>query len=142
MRARSSRPLLSSAVVPATLDFIKLLAGENIDNYNEGIAYQGILDPETKKCIERMSDRIGKDQFDIFDDTLEIPPEFAKRTVAKFVDKERCGYIIDYLGNRSWYRSESGVYMEPASYSFSITEEMRDAIIYLTHDGHYTEGEI
>lgn len=80
--------------------------------------------------------------FDIFNENLEIPPEYAKRTTAKFIDNFRDGYVTDYLGNRYWYESPSGVYIKPTGYSFSITEEMLDAILYLTHDGHYSEEDV
>lgn len=80
--------------------------------------------------------------FNLFNEDLVIPAEFAKRTTAKFIDEERNGYITDYMGVRRYYHSPSGVYIKPTSYSFSITDEMLDAILYLTHDGHYTESEI
>lgn len=80
--------------------------------------------------------------FDIFNEHLVVPAEYAKRTTAKFIDKPSNGFVTDYLGVRRYYESESGVYIKPTSYSFSITDEMVDAILYLTHDGHYTEAEI
>ncbi len=80
--------------------------------------------------------------FDIFNEHLVIPAEYAKRTTAKFIDKPSNGFVTDYLGVRRYYESESGVYIKPTSYSFSITDEMLDAILYLTHDGHYTEEDI
>lgn len=80
--------------------------------------------------------------FDLFNEHLVIPAEFAKRTTAKFIDNPSNGFITDYTGVRRYYESESGVYIKPTSYSFSITDEMLDAILYLTHDGHYTEAEI
>lgn len=80
--------------------------------------------------------------FEAFNEDLVIPKEYAKRTVAKFVDSERSGYVKDYTGVRRWYSALSGVNITPSSYSFSITDEMLDAILWLTHDGHYTESEI
>lgn len=80
--------------------------------------------------------------FDIFNENLVIPAEYAKRTTAKFIDKPSNGFVTDYLDVRRYYESESGVYIKPTSYSFSITDEMLDAILYLTHDGHYTEEDI
>lgn len=80
--------------------------------------------------------------FDIFNEHLVVPAEYAKRTIAKFIDKSSNGFVTDYLGVRRYYESESGVYIKPTSYSFSITDEMVDAILYLTHDGHYTEADI
>jgi len=81
----------------------------------------------------------GVSPFDIFNENLVVPPEYAKRMVATFIDSQRCGYVYDYLGNRHWYSVDSGIHMTPSSYSFSITDEMRDAIDWLLHDAHYSE---
>ena len=97
-----------------------------------------------KSTLEYMKQQAlvtNTDIFDLFNEELEIPPEYAKRTTAKFIDQRRTGWVTDYLGNDYYYESLSGVYVKPKGYSFSITEEMLDAILYLTHDGHYTEEE-
>lgn len=80
--------------------------------------------------------------FDVFQPDLVIPPEYAGRTISTFIDERRSGYATDYLGNRYWYEQESGVHISDSSYTFSITEEMLEAINFLVHDGHYTQGEI
>lgn len=90
----------------------------------------------------KLADETGKDVFDLFTPSLVIPAEYAKRTVAKFIDEERCGYVTDYLGNNYYYNALSGVYIKPTGYSFSITEEMLDAVLSLSHDATYEEGQI
>ena len=109
----------------STLDYIK----------RQALAKQ----PLTVSGHEEFDTRVNTDAFEIFDSELAIPPKYAKRTTSTFVDTERSGFVTDYLGNEYFYTSLSGVYVEPASYSFSITDEMVDAIMWLTHDGHYTE---
>lgn len=97
-----------------------------------------------KSTLEYMKEQASltsTDIFDLFSPDLVIPAEYAKRTVSKFVDAERCGRIVDYLGQESWYSSKSGVYVEPASYSFSMTQEMMDAINWLRYNQTYDGGE-
>ncbi len=96
----------------------------------------------TLEYIQQQALVTKQSPFDIFNEHLVVPAEYAKRTTAKFIDKPSNGFVTDYLGVRRYYESESGVYIKPTSYSFSITDEMLDAILYLTHDGHYTEAEI
>ena len=96
----------------------------------------------TLKYIIKKANENHVSPFDIFNTDLVIPPEYAKRTVSNFIDEERRGQVTDYLGNRVYYVAPSGVYVAPTSYSFSITNEMKDAIIWLTHDGHYQDGEL
>lgn len=96
----------------------------------------------TMEYIKQQALVTKQNPFDIFNEYLIVPAEYAKRTTAKFIDKPSNGFVTDYLGVRRYYESESGVYIKPTSYSFSITDEMVDAILYLTHDGHYTEEDI
>lgn len=99
-----------------------------------------------KKCtldyLLKEAKRLKKSPFAIFTTDLIVPPEYAKRTVSSFFDEEKRGWITDYLGNRAYYVSPSGVNVQPTSYSFSITEEMRDAVIAFSHDGYYQDGEV
>ena len=112
------------------------------DDHSIELTVAGSNKIKTLEYLKQQALVTNTDIFKLFDDELVIPAEYAQRTVSKFVDKERSGYITDYTGENRWFYSKSGVYIEPASYSFSITDEMYEAIIWLTHDGHFTEGEI
>lgn len=96
----------------------------------------------TLEYMKKRASQLAVDIFDLFDENLVIPAEYAKRTVAKFQDVERSGWIKDYTGVKRYYCSPSGVNITPTSYSFSITEEMKDAMLWLLNEGHYTESEI
>ena len=96
----------------------------------------------TLDYIKQQSLIIRDSPFNVFDSDLYVPPYYAKRTVSTFIDGERQGWVEDWTGKRYWYDSLSGVHVVPTSYTFSMTDEMIDAIMYLTHDGHYTQGEI
>lgn len=95
----------------------------------------------TLEYILKEANRKNCSPFDIFTSSLVVPDKYAKRTVSSFFDDEKRGWITDYRGNRAYYVSPSGIYVAPTSYSFSITDEMVDAILWLTHDGHYQDGE-
>ena len=84
----------------------------------------------------------GKDVFDNFNENLVIPAEYAKRLVATFIDEERYGWVTDYLGNRYYYNALSGIHMRPSSYSFSITDNTKEAIMYLIGNKAYEPGQI
>lgn len=113
--------------------------------YTDGklaLTVAGTNKASTLEYIQQQALVTKQSPFDIFNEHLVVPAEYAKRTTAKFIDKPSNGFVTDYLGVRRYYESESGVYIKPTSYSFSITDEMIDAILWLTHDGHYTESDI
>lgn len=85
---------------------------------------------------------LGGDPFEHFTDKLVIPAEYAKRRIAKFVDEERCGFVKDYTGIERWYDSPSGVYMENASYTFNVTEELKNVVDAIINDAHYQDGDV
>lgn len=96
----------------------------------------------TLDYIQKEAKRLKTSPFKVFTSNLVVPSEYAKRTVSSFFDDEKRGWITDYLGNRDYYVSRSGINVSPATYSFSITDEMRDAVIWLTHDAYYQDGEV
>ncbi len=96
----------------------------------------------TLQYILKLAMETDTNPFDIFSSSLIVPVEYSGRTISKFIDNPISGWVTDYLGNQYYYESPSGVYVAPTSYSFSITDEMKDAIIWLTHDGHWQDGQI
>lgn len=96
----------------------------------------------TLSYMVKLANETGRDVFEIFDENLVIPAEYAKRTVSKFIDDNRNGVVRDYMGNEFYYNVPSGINVTPASYSFSVTDEMKSAVIWLSHDGHYQATEI
>lgn len=96
---------------------------------------------KTLKYIMKEAKSKGCSPFDIFSISLVVPPKYSGRTIHKYIDDERTGWITDYLGNRAYYESPSGIYIKDSTYSYSITDEMKDAVLWLTHDGHYQDGQ-
>ena len=58
--------------------------------------------------------------FKHFDNTLVIPGEHTGKLTHYYLDEPMEGYVTDYLGNTIKYKSRSGIYLEKASYSFSM----------------------
>lgn len=96
---------------------------------------------DTLKYLLKLSAERGVSPFDVFNENLIIPVEYAGRTVSTFIDEERTGWVTDYLGNKAYYSAPSGLHVENTTYSYSITDEMKDAVLWITKEGHYTDGE-
>ena len=115
-------------------------------SYKPGEKYvfttSGCNKSKTLKYILKEASTRNCSPFEVFNSDLVVPAENSGRTVSKYIDDFKSGWITDYLGNRYYYESPSGVYVEPTSYSFSITDEMIDAIIWATHDGHFVDGQV
>lgn len=74
-----------------------------------------------KAAIPYLLEKYGKEgAFDAFTNELIIPAAFTGKLTHTYIDYETSGQICDYLGNTIQYKSKSGVYLEEASYSFSM----------------------
>lgn len=82
------------------------------------------------------------DIFDIFSPELIVPAKYAKRTVSRFIDEERTGWVSDYLGNKYYYVAPSGIHVSPTTYSFSITDEMVQGVEWALYGAHWQDGQI
>lgn len=98
----------------------------------------GVNKQSAMEWMEVLSKRYYKSLWDCFSDDLTIPSDYSKRLTSTFVDDERCGYIVDYTGKRRWYRSPSGVHMEPSAYHFTVPDYTKEAIAFLL--GDWTEN--
>lgn len=96
----------------------------------------------TLEYLMKIQNETGVSVFDQFTDGLVIPKEYAKRLIATYVDEPHVGYLTDYLGNRAFYNTPSGVHMTPAAYTFSLTEDLRDELIRILGSAELDHGEI
>ena len=67
--------------------------------------------------------------FEKFHDDLYIPPEYTGKNTHTYIDERRTGIIADYLGNITQYDELSGVHLEKADYSLSLSREYLDYIL-------------
>ena len=86
----------------------------------------------TKKCIEYLSMKASGDNtkiFDLFDNHMFIPSEYTGKNIHTYIDYEMKGYITDYLGNTNSYFEHSGVHLEGAEYSLSLSKNYIDYLV-------------
>lgn len=63
------------------------------------------------------------DIFDAFDDELYIPPSYTGKNTLTYIDDEHDGVVTDYLGESAEFHTLSGIHMEPADYSLSLSND-------------------
>lgn len=73
----------------------------------------------------------GKNIFSIFTDDLYIPQGETGKQTHTYIDEERTGRVIDYLGNENNYHELSCIHLENADYSLSIGRELVEYIFSL-----------
>lgn len=60
--------------------------------------------------------------FKAFEFDLYIPSEETGKKTHTYIDKEMCGYVTDYLGNRYLYHELSGIHLSDASFKMTISQ--------------------
>lgn len=77
--------------------------------------------------------------FDEFKDGLEFPIEATGKLIHTYIDEERTGVIVDYLGNIFKYKEKSGVHLEGCEYNLSISQAYIEFLRGLKEFKHYGE---
>lgn len=70
-----------------------------------------------------LMEKYGDDIFDAFDDELYIPPNYTGKNTLTYIDDEQEGIVTDYLGTPAEFHTPSGIHMEPADYSLSLSAD-------------------
>lgn len=60
--------------------------------------------------------------FQAFDDGMLFPPSATGKMTHTYCDEEIEGYVVDYLGNKAYYKELSYIHLEGASYLLSMDE--------------------
>ena len=90
-----------------------------------------------KKALPYLIDKYGKeDIYDHFNKDLKIPGKHSGKLTHYYIDDHYTGYVTDYLGKTIKYDCRSAVYMEKASYNFSIPAQ------YLEYINKFNEEDI
>lgn len=61
--------------------------------------------------------------FDYFKEGMYIPKNETGKNIHTYIDYEIEGIITDYLGNKSYYKELSGVHLEGADYTLSLSKQ-------------------
>lgn len=112
------------------------------DNGEQELTVAGSNKKRTFEYIKKIAKENNSNVFDKFDFNLVIPEEYSGRTTSTYIDEEKYGWATDYLGNRCYYHTLSGIHIEKSSYTFSETESMKNAIEWLLYDAEYEESQI
>lgn len=71
--------------------------------------------------LKRLANNDNTKVFNLFKDDLYIPKEETGKNIHTYIDYEMKGYLTDYLGNTSRYHELSGVHLEGAEYTLSLS---------------------
>ena len=92
-----------------------------------------------KEGLKYLLDKYGeRGIYEQFTNKLFFPKGTTGKLVHTYIDEERSGTIIDYLGNKSTYYEKSSVHLENAEYSLSMAQEYVD---YITEIQNETSGD-
>lgn len=72
--------------------------------------------------------------FKRFQKDMYIPPEFTGKMTHTYIDGERSGTLVDYLGTPAEYYERSSIHLEKADYSLSISREYSDYLLGIQQD--------
>lgn len=84
------------------------------------------------KAVPYLLEKYGDNIFDAFDDGLYIEPEYTGKNTLTYIDDEQEGIVTDYLGVQEEFHTPSGINMEPADYSLTLTNEYIKFIMGVT----------
>lgn len=96
--------------------------------YNEDPRYK----EEHEKALSQLIEEVHKlpngydPVFDIFDDSLVIPPGFSGKSIHTYVDYPFGAFVTDYLGNTKLCYEKSYTHLEPTGYVFNMAVEYLD----------------
>lgn len=94
--------------------------------YHVNITVSGL---NKKIAVPYLKQNFGDNIFKEFKQGLYVPPEYTGKNTHTYIDNERSGVLIDYLGNKCTYHELSAVHMEGSDYHLSLSKEYVD---YLT----------
>ena len=79
-----------------------------------------------KTAVPYLVKTYGNKIFDAFTNDLTIPKEYTGKMTHTYIDERRTGTITDYLGNKNTFDEYSGVHLENAEYSLSLSQAYID----------------
>ena len=80
---------------------------------------------DKNKKIHYVSGDLNK-LFEMFNETLEVPPDKTGKLTHTYFDDECEGWLVDYTGHGAEYYEKSYVHLEDAGYAMSLAKEFID----------------
>jgi hypothetical protein len=79
-----------------------------------------------KIAVPYLLNKFGKDIFNSFTNELYIPSGFTGKNTHTYIDEERKGTVVDYLGIEHSYQEKSAIHLEPTDYTLSLSDNYID----------------
>lgn len=86
-----------------------------------------------KKAVPYLIDEYEQDVFEMFDNELHIPDGYTGKNTHTYIDEERQGIVVDYLGQACEYNEKSSVHLEPTDYTLSLSQRYIDYLKGVKH---------
>lgn len=81
-----------------------------------------------KICVPYLKRKYQEHIFEAFNDSLYVPPEYTGKNTHTYIDECKDGYVVDYLGNKYYFKELTAVHLSPSDYSLSLSKEYSDYI--------------
>lgn len=108
-------------------DYFKTIGAKRYMVYQNGELSLTVSGVNKKVAIPYLLDKYTIEEcFEAFDFGLNIPAVATGKLTHYYIDKTYEGDITDYTGTTCHYKALSGVYLEPAEYSFDMAQEYID----------------
>lgn len=108
-------------------DKFKTLGAKRYLTYTKEKGYSMTVAGVNKKAampyLEKLAEENKTTPFELFTDNLTIPADYTGKLTHTYIDFEQSGYMIDYRGKMHEWHNLSGVHLEKASYSLSLSIE-------------------
>lgn len=101
----------------------KTLGAKRYMTEKDGVISLTVSGLNKTKVMPYLLDKYGDEVFDAFDDELYIPPDYTGKNTLTYIDEEQDGVVTDYLGTPCEFHTPSGIHMEAAEYSLTMTDE-------------------
>lgn len=102
----------------------KTLGAKRYLTYKNSELKMTVSGVDGKKAVSYLTKKYDIDKiYEIFTDDLIIPKEYSGKNVHTYIDDEKQGYLIDYLGNKAEYLEYSGVHLDTSEYHLSLSEK-------------------
>lgn len=105
-------------------DLFKTLGAKRYMQFKEGQLSLTVSGVNKKTAIPYLLNKHGTPAavFDAFNDGLYIPPEATGKNTHIYIDDPMDGLLTDYLGNTAEYHELSGIHLEAADYTLSLSK--------------------
>lgn len=90
-----------------------------------------------RTCVPYMLEQASKkgiDVFDYFTDDMYIPPKYTGKSTHTYIDHAMSGIVTDYNGDSMKFVEKSGIHLEEAEYSLSLSQEYMEYLLQIQEE--------